>query len=46
MMGNLKMGFKIRLLWIEGEPEFLEFALACGLGSRSSAGFGMVDVVV
>ena len=30
--------------WIEGEPEFLEFGLASGLGSRSSAGFGMVEV--
>ncbi len=31
--------------WIEGDPAFLKFGLACGLGSRSSAGFGMVGVV-
>ncbi len=31
--------------WIEGDPVFLKFGLACGLGSRSSAGFGMVGVV-
>lgn len=31
--------------WIEGKPEFLQFGLECGLGSRSSAGFGMIDVV-
>ncbi len=31
--------------FIKGEPEFLEFAMATGIGSRNSAGFGMVEVV-
>jgi CRISPR-associated endoribonuclease Cas6 len=31
--------------WIEGEPEFLRFGLMAGLGSRSSQGFGMVEIV-
>lgn len=31
--------------WLEGEPEFLMFALACGIGSRNSAGCGMIEVV-
>ena len=30
---------------LEGEPEFLQFALAAGLGSRNSVGFGFVEVV-
>jgi len=31
--------------WLEGEPEFLQFALATGLGSRNSGGFGFIEVV-
>lgn len=31
--------------FIEGEPRFLEFGISCGLGSRNSGGFGMVEVV-
>ncbi|MGR3219793.1 MAG: CRISPR-associated endoribonuclease Cas6 [Candidatus Anammoxibacter sp.] len=31
--------------WLEGEPEFLRFALTAGLGSRNSAGFGFVEAV-
>lgn len=31
--------------FIEGEPQFLEFAISAGLGSRNSGGFGMVEVV-
>jgi CRISPR-associated endoribonuclease Cas6 len=31
--------------WLEGEPEFLLFALECGIGSKSSAGYGMIEVV-
>jgi len=31
--------------WLEGDPEFLKFGLETGLGSRSSAGFGMVEMV-
>lgn len=31
--------------WLEGPPEFLQFALVAGLGSRNSMGFGFVDVV-
>ena len=32
--------------WIEGEPEFLNFGLMTGLGSRNSQGFGMIDLVL
>jgi CRISPR-associated endoribonuclease Cas6 len=32
--------------WLEGEPEFLQFALDAGLGSRNSQGFGCVDRVL
>ena len=31
--------------YIEGEPDFLEFGISTGLGSRNSGGFGMVEVV-
>ena len=31
--------------YIQGDPEFMEFALDVGLGSRNSAGFGMVEEV-
>jgi len=31
--------------WLEGHPEFLQFALLTGLGSRNSMGFGFVEVV-
>ncbi|GAX59407.1 uncharacterized protein of RAMP superfamily [Candidatus Scalindua japonica] len=31
--------------WIEGEPEFLQFAFAVGLGSRNSSGFGFIEKV-
>lgn len=31
--------------YIEGDPEFIEFGLSTGLGSRNSGGFGMVEVV-
>jgi CRISPR/Cas system endoribonuclease Cas6 (RAMP superfamily) len=31
--------------WLEGEPEFLQFALAAGLGSRNSGGFGFIEKV-
>lgn len=31
--------------WLEGEPEFLQFALATGVGSRNSGGFGFIEVV-
>jgi len=31
--------------WLEGEHEFLQFGLDAGLGSRSSAGFGMIEIV-
>jgi CRISPR-associated protein Cas6 len=30
---------------LEGKPEFLQFALATGLGSRNSAGFGFIEKV-
>ncbi|MFV1974909.1 MAG: CRISPR-associated endoribonuclease Cas6, partial [Candidatus Scalindua sp.] len=30
---------------LEGEPEFLQFALAAGLGSRNSSGFGFIELV-
>jgi CRISPR/Cas system endoribonuclease Cas6 (RAMP superfamily) len=33
------------LPWLEGEPEFLQFALATGLGSRNSGGVGFVEIV-
>ncbi len=31
--------------WLEGEPEFLQFAMAAGLGSRNSGGFGFIEKV-
>lgn len=31
--------------WLEGEPEFLHFALEAGLGSRNSGGFGFIERV-
>lgn len=31
--------------WLEGGPEFLQFALAAGLGSRNSGGFGFIEKV-
>lgn len=31
--------------WLKGDIQFLNFALAVGLGSRSSQGFGMIEVV-
>ena len=31
--------------WLEGKPEFLQFALATGLGSRNSGGFGFIEKV-
>ncbi len=30
---------------LESEPEFLRFALAAGLGSRNSGGFGFIEKV-
>ncbi len=31
--------------WLESGPEFLQFALAAGLGSRNSGGFGFIEKV-
>lgn len=31
---------------LSGEPEFLQFALDAGLGSRNSQGFGMTEVIL
>ncbi|MGA1871097.1 MAG: CRISPR-associated endoribonuclease Cas6 [bacterium] len=31
--------------WLEGEPEFLRFAVDCGIGSRNSAGYGMIELI-
>ncbi|MGM0641728.1 MAG: CRISPR-associated endoribonuclease Cas6 [Thermotogota bacterium] len=30
---------------MEGDADFLNFAISTGLGSRNSGGFGMVEVV-